>query len=513
VSATRASEWPGAGNPRRAATLVLLRDAGDGLEVLVTIRPAGFSFMGGAAVFPGGAVEQSDLDAGWERASLRSPIDAASALNEADSTAALALFVCAAREAFEEVGFLAGEGPLEEVERAGLRRASRWPDELLAKGIRLDTTAFVPAGRWVTPAPAPVRFDAHFFVTTAPSDWEPVPNPREVDDCFWITPRKALDELAHGRLVMAPPTIRMLQRLGDYSDATSAIAAIAAGPDLSGPLSVLVHPHVRLVLAPNPGMMTGPGTNTYVVGAEHACVIDPAVDDSDYLHAVTGSVEIKSILVTHRHADHTGGVSALAARTGAAVRAFGSVPVDGVAVIPLADGDLVEADGVRLIALHTPGHSADHLCFVTEGCLFSGDTVLGEGTSVIAPPDGSLSDYLASLERLRRLPITRLFPGHFRPVDRPTDVIESYITHRAERHQAILQVLKQSESSVEEIVARVYTDTPPELHPIAAWSVLAHLAMARDQGQVEESGSRWRLISKGAEVGRFDPNGGPPSGF
>ena len=129
--------------------------------------------------------------------------------------------------------------------------------------------------------------------------------------------------------------------------------------------------------------------------------------------------------------------------------------------------------------------------------LFSGDTILGEGTAVIAPPDGSLADYLASLTRLRNLDITRIFPGHWRTVIAAQELIDYYLAHRAERHSSILSSLTGRGLSIDEIVARVYTDTPSELHPIAKWSVMAHLEMAMYEGQVVRVGQRWRRMDRG----------------
>jgi glyoxylase-like metal-dependent hydrolase (beta-lactamase superfamily II) len=253
-------------------------------------------------------------------------------------------------------------------------------------------------------------------------------------------------------------------------------------------------PPIHLIVAPNPSLLTGPGTNTYVVGSDPACVIDPAVPEKAYIEAVreaAGRVEV--ILVTHRHPDHVGGVRALASVSGATVRAFGQEPAGGVDVVPLSDGEMVVFGGVGLRALHTPGHASDHLCFLLEGVggLFSGDNVLGEGTAVIAPPDGNMRSYLATLERLRELAVDRIYPGHFRPLDGGREVLDRYLAHRTEREAAIVAAVMDSRATIDEIVARAYTDTPPELHPIALHSARAHLEMLEEDGRVTRVDDRW----------------------
>ncbi|MGH2825517.1 MAG: MBL fold metallo-hydrolase [Actinomycetota bacterium] len=493
--------------PRPAATLVILRDSTHGPEVLLTVRPKTMRFMGGAIVFPGGAVAPADLDERWEQLTGLHREHAAAALSVEDGVTARGAYVAALREAFEEVGFLLGDGPLSELSRDSANQPDRFLERCLELGVTLGADRLVPAGRWVTPLGSPVRFDARFFVVGAPRGWRPEPDPTEVDDAYWATPAEALASLAAGDVVMAPPTIEMLQRLDDNEDVASIMASLrnvewqTSGEILRARLS----PQVAVVLAPNAGLMTGPGTNTYIVGrsagspGRHApgrtLVIDPAVSDESFLDAVMDVAgDVESLVVTHRHPDHTGGVAALARRTGAHVRAFGMEPVDGVAVEPLADGDELRAGGVTLRALYTPGHASDHLCFEMVGTksLFAGDNILGEGTAVIALPDGNMGDYLFSLYRLRGLELERIYPGHFRPLDGGTQVIEGYLQHRAERRQAILAALSVP-STEEDIVERVYTDTPPRLHPVALYQVRAVLELLKEENLVEEVNELWKL--------------------
>lgn len=485
-------------DPRPASTLVLLRESRLGLEVLLTKRPKHLRFMGGAAVFPGGAMAPADTDEGWEELSVVSGEEAARAVDEAGPRRALASFVCALRESFEEVGLLLADGPVEELSRTDADDAGVFLHRCRELGIRLRTDLLVPAGRWVTPLGATVRFDARFFIAEAPTDWVPLPDPREVDGCWWSTPADALAALSSGRLLMAPPTIEMLQKLDGYESIEEVTASLRSDPvgNAGTILSVRLSPLVHAVLAPNPGAMTGPGTNTYIVGSGPTAVIDPAVDDERYLDAVRRAAgRIDQILVTHRHLDHVGGVAALAARAGCPVRAFGEAPAGGVPVSPIHDGERIDIGGCSLLALHTPGHASDHVSFLLEGAasLFAGDNVLGEGTAVIAPPDGNMRAYIQSLTRLRELPIDRIYPGHFRPLDGGRAVIDGYLAHREQRRAAVVTAARTGADTVEAIVACVYSDTPVDLHPIAAHQVLAMLEMLEEDGVVERVEERWQL--------------------
>ncbi len=483
--------------PRPAATLVLLRD-GDGLEVLLTVRPKSLRFMGGATVFPGGAVSTADLDPRWADASALSPTTAARLLDEPDEDLALGFFVCALRESFEEVGFAMGQGPLDALPRRA--DPEGFLEHCLELGIVLATDALVPSGRWTTPHGSTVRFDARFFVAEASPEWEPMPDRQEVADCDWIAPEEALEQLARGEAIMAPPTAAMLQRLTEFRDVPSALAGLADA-ELLGPgaiYSARLSPLVQVVLAPNPGVMTGPGTNTYVVGDNPSVIIDPAVDDPAYVEVVVERAgPTKAILVTHRHSDHVGGACELAVRLGAPVRAFTEADAGGAAVEPLVDGEVVEFGGGALECIFAPGHASDHVSFwlPDEQALFAGDNVLGEGTSVIAPPDGDMKAYLDTLRRLEILKPDRIYPGHFRPLADGVDVLAGYMSHRLEREAKVLEALDDGAATLEEVVTRAYDDTPVELHPAAQMSALAHLQALELDERVRQSSDRWELVS------------------
>jgi glyoxylase-like metal-dependent hydrolase (beta-lactamase superfamily II)/8-oxo-dGTP pyrophosphatase MutT (NUDIX family) len=482
--------------PRPAATLVLLRDASEGPEVVLTRRPEGLRFMGGASVFPGGAIDDADLDERWERVSVLDRAAAARLLGIVDGRLALGAFVAALREAFEEVGWVASDPTAPSLDRSAAEHPDRFLERCLASGLVLATDALVPAGRWVTPQGSAIRFDTFFFVADAGAAWVPHPDPAEVADVGWITPAAALGEQAAGTRLMAPPTIEMLQRLDGHESVAAALDSLRTSAEAHDRAATRLSPLVQLVVAPNPGVMTGPGTNTYVVGSKPAFVIDPAVDDGAYIDAVVGAAgDVATILVTHRHSDHVGGAATLAARTGAEVRAWGSSPAGAAPVTPLVDGEILEGGGARLHVVHTPGHASDHVCFWLEGgaSLFSGDNVLGEGTAVIAPPDGDMGAYLESLRRLRTLRLSRIYPGHWPPLDGGTAVIDRYIAHRLEREAAIVAALRPGPSTIDEIVARAYADTPSHLHPIAAYSARAHLQLLEATGRARRTNDHWLI--------------------
>jgi len=259
-------------------------------------------------------------------------------------------------------------------------------------------------------------------------------------------------------------------------------------PELLPGVPSALSPMVRRILAPNPGVMTGPGTNTYLVGIDEVAVIDPGPADEGHLETIVGcgGDRIRWILCTHTHIDHWPGADALKERTGAEILAFQSR--DGLVVDrELADNDLVEATEFRLKALHTPGHAANHLCFwlEQESTLFSGDHVMSGSTVVIAPPDGDMADYLVQLERVRPLRMKTIAPGHGDVITDPKAKIDEYLTHRRAREEAIFEALSAKETAtIEDLVAAVYTDVPEHLHPIARWSVWAHLRKLAAEGRV-----------------------------
>jgi glyoxylase-like metal-dependent hydrolase (beta-lactamase superfamily II) len=263
-------------------------------------------------------------------------------------------------------------------------------------------------------------------------------------------------------------------------------------PELIPGVARALSPMVRRIVAPNPGMMTGPGTNTYLVGVDEIAVIDPGPDDAQHLDTIAGcgGDRIRWILCTHTHSDHSPGAAGLRERTGAEVLGFDSrdtLTVDR----QLGDGDSVDGTEFRLTALHTPGHASNHLCFQLEQerVLFSGDHIMEGSTVVIAPPDGDMGAYLAQLERLRAMRIKAIAPGHGQLITDPKGKIDEYLAHRRAREEMVASALQAAGSAtIKELVTTIYTDVPEHLHAMAGYSVWAHLQHLADQGRAAGEG-------------------------
>ena len=246
-----------------------------------------------------------------------------------------------------------------------------------------------------------------------------------------------------------------------------------------------------VLLAPNPSPMTLEGTNTYLLGAPGAgevVVVDPgpALDEHraqlDAALAEIGA-EVAAVVVTHHHADHAE-AAGWAGDWGAPLRSFDATLVPGAE--PWADGERLRAAGLDLEAVHTPGHASDHLCVRVDqtGVVLTGDHVLGRGTTVVAWPDGDMGAYFSSLRRLRALDGSALYPGHGPELRNPAEIIDSYLAHRLEREQQVLDALQAGDTTPTAIVARVYADVDVVLHPAAERSVRAHLGKLADEGRV-----------------------------
>lgn len=268
---------------------------------------------------------------------------------------------------------------------------------------------------------------------------------------------------------------------------TDTTEAPSPPPEMIVGVARALSPLVRRILAPNPGIMTGPGTNTYLVGIDEIAVIDPGPDDAEHLDAIAGcgGDRIRWILLTHTHEDHSPGAAGLKERTGAEVLAFEAR--DGLVVDAVIDeGFQIEATEFRLTAIHTPGHASNHLCYKLEEehALFTGDHVMSGSTVVIRPPDGDMATYLASLERVRAMRLKKILPGHGHLIENPYEVLDFYLAHRAEREAAILTALQaEGTATIDALVETVYVDVDTERHPIARHTVHAHLRKLADEGQ------------------------------
>ena len=275
--------------------------------------------------------------------------------------------------------------------------------------------------------------------------------------------------------------------------------------------AVPVAPGIARVTVNNPGPFTFHGTNSYIVGTDTLAVIDPGPEDDDHLRALLAAIRgrpVSHILVSHTHVDHSPLAARLAAETGARVLAEGPHrparplrigeinPLDAsgdVAFVPdalLKDDEVVEGDGWALRAVFTPGHTANHLAFALEGTgiLFSADHVMAWSTSIVAPPDGAMADYMASLDRLLERDDRVFLPGHGGAVTQPPAFLRGLKAHRKMRERAILERLKSGDRTIGEMVAAIYRDVDPRLHGAAGLSVLAHLEDLVGRGVVAAEG-------------------------
>jgi glyoxylase-like metal-dependent hydrolase (beta-lactamase superfamily II) len=264
---------------------------------------------------------------------------------------------------------------------------------------------------------------------------------------------------------------------------------------------------VRRLLAPNAGPMTGPGTNTYLVGNANIAVIDPGPPIDKHIDVIerAGEGRIRWILVTHTHPDHSPAAAKLAARTGAEL--LGQPPPQGKlqdqTFVPdriLADGDELSNDEFCLRAVHTPGHASNHVCYRHKALrwLFTGDHIMNGSTVVIDPPDGNMKDYLESLAKLKSLDLKALAPGHGHVMDTPMDAVDWIIKHRLKRESKILTCLAEHpDLSVNQLVAFVYDDVSVGLHRLARRSLHAHLLKLQKENRADLNDELWHLTVRG----------------
>ncbi len=538
-----------ASDARTAASLLLLRDGEQGLEVLMLRRAErDGDLRSGAAVFPGGVLDARDRAA---HAHCFGPDDVVASQRLGVAQGGLDYYVAAVRETFEEVGLLLATTPVDVAAlmpwREKLQDGRAGAAELAqVAGLTFDISGLVYFSHWLTPPGVPKRFDTRFFAALAPAGQEAQADMGEALELMWLTPQQAM--APERGLKLLPVTRRTLLELGQHASADRALNAARAKTHVplimprrasstgSAPGTRILLPHdlpyaevalldpdgrgdahadmlpgraVRLlpnlirVTAPNPGPMTGPGTNSYLVGAGDAwTVIDPGPISEPHLRALQAAApgRIVQILVTHTHSDHSPGAVALVAATGAPV--LGRVAThpewqdpDFAPARELVDGErLVLAEGVTMRVIHTPGHASNHLCFLFEEgrLLFTGDHVMQGSTVVINPPDGDMQAYLKSLASLLDEDLQWLAPGHGFLVAQPHDVLRGLIAHRRKREAKVQAALQgASASSMDSLVAQVYDDVPAALHPMARRSLLAHLLKLQADGAAQEDQAQW----------------------
>jgi len=524
---------------RPAATLALLRDAPGGPEVLMLQRTPTAVFLGGAYVFPGGALDTADTD----------PRLVARVRNLPSENPPIAYWVAAIRECFEEAGILVAcdsDGrPLSAQRATDLQsyRTRPFIELLENEDLYIPAGELAYVGHWVTAPKRPRRFDTRFFVAVAPQGQQGSHDAGETVHALWISPREALERGARGEIELVFATQHTLSELKNFATAAEAMqyvrgkegveenrACLAIGKDgekifrRSDPQYHEIHwsdPEetgtttydliagvpkrldrwVTRLTAPNPGMMTGPGTNTYIVGPENArAVIDPGPDIASHVEKILSFGNIRWVLCTHTHFDHSPAARAINAATGAQVLGRPAPAGQDETFSPeftLENGQRVQVDDITLRAIHTPGHASNHLCYLLEETrmLFTGDHVMQGSTVVINPPDGDMRAYLRSLERLLDEDVAIIAPGHGYLIGAPHKEIRRLVAHRLAREEKVVAALgKIGPASLDELLPLVYDDVPARIHRVAARSLTAHLEKLAAEGSVRSSGERYALV-------------------
>ena len=528
---------------RPAATVLLLRDGPQGLEVLMTRRSMTASFAPGAYVFPGGGIDAADAQA--HSMASRRPKQSDLHLTQA---------IAAIRESFEELGILFARHAdgrwANNSDIAQIERKAAFVPQCQTQGLTLAADQVFVLAHWITDRDLPRRFDVPFLVARMPESQTPVADETEQFEPVWVSPVEALTRHEAGQFFMVYPTVRTLERLKAFATVDAVLQACAVNDEplwtscpragwLAGnearymeheaPFGELalvtpdgqIHHHLdwktdqpvpllknlQRLTAPNPGVMTGPGTNSYLVGDPNTgyIAIDPGPADDDHLQRLWRAAggQIRMIVCTHSHPDHSPGAAPLQALCA------NKPPILGLASKPtaransrfapereLADGEklVLQGTGVdgeivhTLRVVHTPGHAANHLCLVLEedGLLFSGDHVLNGSTTVIDPPDGHMGDYLDSLDKLAAACVAGgiefILPAHGHVLGFAHQAITHLKAHRLKREAKIaaaMQALPQG--SLKEWVEKAYDDVPPRLWPVAARSLQAHVDHIREQ--------------------------------
>ncbi len=530
---------------RPAATVLLMRDGAAGIEVLMTRRSMTASFAPGAYVFPGGGVDALDARS-HAHASRRA----------AQSDLHLTQAIAAIRESFEELGVLlakhADGSAATPQDIAAIDRKLPFAAQCAARGLTLCGADVFVLAHWITDRDLPRRFDVPFLVARMPEGQTPVADEAEQFEPVWVRPADALARHSAGTFFIIFPTIRTLERLKDFATVDAVLHACAqteqplwtscpragwlAGTEarymeheqpfgeleMVSPDGQIVHhldwntlqpvpllKNVMRLTAPNPGVMTGPGTNSYLVGGPNTgyIAIDPGPADAAHIERLWRAAggDIRMIVCTHSHADHSPGAKPLQALCSQSshMATRGVPPILGLASLPTAranseftpDRALANQEFLTLAAkptdvdsthtlkvIHTPGHAANHLCLMLleDGLLFSGDHILNGSTTVVDPPDGEMTAYLDSLDALSAAcaehNIRFILPAHGYVLGSAPAAISHLKAHRLKREAKILKVMQaQPDGNMDDWVAKAYDDVPPRMWPVAKRSLLAHV--------------------------------------
>jgi len=526
-------------------------------------RAASAVFLPGAYVFPGGALEPDDSSArAYGR--VKGLDDAQASARLGLPSGGLAYWVAAARECFEESGILLAfdqrDAPVDPLRAEALEPVRNELNDgslpfsqfLEREDLHIHAQHIAYYSHWITAPGRPRRFSTRFFVACAPAGQHGAHDRSETVHSVWVSPREALERGRRKEIELIYPTRSTLsdlahfpspraifehaRSLGDIEVNAACWALDHEGsqrlfrradapyheihwsdPEEKGNTCFVIQPgipkrldrYVTRLTAANPGAMTGPGTNTYLVGEKELAVIDPGPAIEEHVEKIVaeGAGRIKWILTTHTHMDHSPAAAALKAATGAQM--IGMRPPQGTSQdqgyrpdrVPV-DGERLALGGVMLRAIHTPGHASNHLCYLLEQTrmLFTGDHVMQGSTVVINPPDGDMRAYLASLEKLLGFDIAIFAPGHGYLIGAPQKEVKRLVAHRLAREAKVAAALRRrGEATLEELVPDVYDDVSPRLHPVAARSLSAHLDKLVADGRARRASGRYILAAERGE--------------
>lgn len=552
-------------HPRPAATIILARDSANGIEVFMMKRTTAVTFAKGMHVFPGGGVDASDH--AQDMHALCIGVDDARASAELGiERGGLAYWIAAIRECFEEAGLMIGYRgdqtlvPLDATDAqklAALRlelgeNNLSFAQLLEREQLRAATDQLIYYSHWITTPGRPRRYDTRFFIAPAPAEQIAMHDNSETVAHLWVRPGSALELFKRGEIDLMFPTIKTLESLVQFGRVEDLLSHARTKPQIAattphvstardGSIRMLIQsdyayaeaqkldpenkgttksdidpghpvqiaPNVWRLTAPNPGVMTGPGTNTYLLGSAQTgiAVIDPGPALNEHIEAIIRCAHgpIKWILSTHTHRDHSPAAMKLKQLTGATVYGMPAPPYANQDqdfkpdIIP-SHNEVLELAGIKLRAIHTPGHASNHLCYLLESekILFTGDHLMQGSTVVINPPDGDMQAYLQSLAMIKKEKLDYLAPGHGFLIGHPEHAIDRLVLHRLARENKILAAMKLSDTpqTIESLVKSAYEDTPAERHALAARSLLAHLYKLKQEGRVLEQDDRWSLLAE-----------------
>jgi glyoxylase-like metal-dependent hydrolase (beta-lactamase superfamily II)/8-oxo-dGTP pyrophosphatase MutT (NUDIX family) len=546
--------------PRPASTLIIVRDGEAGMEVLLGEKTSKVNFAAGAFVFPGGALDESDFADNFTISGKLSVDKANQILGVSDG--GLSYWIAAIRECFEEIGVLfaapaRGGMPSEKEflafesnERKKLERGEVTFHEALKHAeFSLEIDQLHYFSRWVTHAGSPRRYDTRFFIARMPQGQIARHDGGELVDHRWVKPDEALRLNSQGELNLMFPTQKTIEKLQEFSDVEEALSYTLSAPpatpmeprltvgaegkkllvpgdfayaeagkldpeqlgtvsrEIKAGVVVQLDKRVSRLTAPNASIMTGPGTNTYILGDDvnGHLVIDPGPDDSRHIQLIRDltSDRVAGILCTHTHIDHSPGAAPLRRSTGAPVfgRLAENMERQDSSFVPdkeLSDGDELKFGDLTIDVLHTPGHASNHLCFLFAEArmLFTGDHIMQGSTVVINPPDGDMSAYFSSLNKLYDYQFDWIAPGHGFLMDNPHEAVNRLLIHRQKRETKIVNALSVlGEGTVDELVIHAYDDVSEALHQLAKRSLLAHLEKLHQEGKVNLNKDIWASAS------------------